>query len=1340
MNSKEFKKWSSTTSRQKMQAVRKVKSSRTIYDSDPSERRNNGSSFPHYPTSGPSTSTTTHYDAHKSRGQEHGRKQSQQSQSSVASGHSESGNMLNLNGVSSSSEDLNFIKENTASFLPQHHGPGNGGPYGDYMSPSPKQTPTQLTKMWQNLPNAAYIGNLSNKSSSTNNSERSMTPLKSSMAVIHRNTTNISSVHYEILQHLELGIQTIENKVPRELLKEMNQGMVKITLEFCGFDIENEAKFNPLYTQLEELLKIQNVHSIHNTSKMSYFVYSGPKLLEFLHTAKQSLTAFIHDPPSNQHKITAFIDVLWSYHAKRGVSSISILTLISYFELCREFKVQQDQMRELQGKLAVVRKLFDDDSAKKSRDSSPSMASSNPPPVDSTESIIVYSAQNVHPPTHHFNPSRSAHSSRPFPPPQHPQHPQHQHPPNSTHTRSPRTAQKVRRRFPVQGPPPPKHQALSVRPHAQSASTKRPHPMNKSKSHPTPSSPTKPTPSLSPSAALSKSDHSDRDREPDEFVEQHLNGETTPVLSDNDDIEQYLAAVIPPRNGYDSDLQSEMSATPQPADMAHTVIPAFMPNANLVGPMDDVMQQIEELPSPRNRDGPMAVHGSPTPTLQDLQIVDLPRPPPEIKTMQSDMTEVSNDADDELSAGSSAISSTDDTSGDGNGFKTIKTLTPDPTPHSRSSQIIVYSDTVNQGDSAGANGAGNGNKSVHPVAKKRPSRRQSQTEIAVMEQIDIRYEAKSAFTMIQPIDQQQSVNNLIRSSRNSLGQNALKDDVEQLRKEYEAALGSGSENEEGHIVDVQDMSDTASTKQDEDEDDFLDDHAVTAMRNKYVSMTSTTDSPLPIQPQSLSASTSAFSPGLASTLHDEASGALKGKRYPLRATKSMSHQMLSSSMENRYDSTFGDRTYRNQRNNDRSHSYHESESEMSAPRSGHGRHPTNDTAPSNRSGSSMAKKESVSFYAHSKHRQIVTNTEDHHDHRDHHNHHHEESRHRRRHGHSRSTSDFVGSSYGKRTPKTLQFVQFEEREDSEDRMSALSGSPGAFDTVSSGDGGKNGVRRYEGKRSHDDSHYGAGANRAAKRKKKRTIMASKSERIRQNYVVRSQYVDSHKAMGKYALDRNKSWRKWIQLLQSHDNDIANVRATEQVQALIDFARMSLGNYGNWLKMKSGSFPHSGSASSGNWTTVFAVMRDFNIFLFDRQLSFSTLHDVVKEEYNALALAHFESVRQCTSNPLELYLEMTGSKTNHQIKLRCETEEDCKQWVAEINYQIHIVSDLFCNQSLRLEYADQKRSIWIPVAPPLSKMAMTHHDTDKVSLSLNAASKQHRSRSARKLPTRSAPTL
>ena len=228
--------------------------------------------------------------------------------------------------------------------------------------------------------------------------------------------------------------------------------------------------------------------------------------------------------------------------------------------------------------------------------------------------------------------------------------------------------------------------------------------------------------------------------------------------------------------------------------------------------------------------------------------------------------------------------------------------------------------------------------------------------------------------------------------------------------------------------------------------------------------------------------------------------------------------------------------------------------------------------------------------------------------------------------------------------------------------------------------------------------------------KKKRIITSKCDQIRQNYIVRANYVDQHKQFSKYSSDRNKSWKKWIKLLQSHDSDITNVANTAQVQTLIDFARMSLGNYGNWLMMKRGinqndstgsqSSIHStkSSSKSNQWITYFAIMRDFNLFLFNHQLVPSTLNDVVNEDYLALSVAHIENVRQCNSNSSELYLEVTGSKTNHKLKFRCESVEACQQWVAEMNYQIHIVSDLCCNQSLRLECADQKRSIWIPVAP------------------------------------------
>jgi len=200
--------------------------------------------------------------------------------------------------------------------------------------------------------------------------------------------------------------------------------------------------------------------------------------------------------------------------------------------------------------------------------------------------------------------------------------------------------------------------------------------------------------------------------------------------------------------------------------------------------------------------------------------------------------------------------------------------------------------------------------------------------------------------------------------------------------------------------------------------------------------------------------------------------------------------------------------------------------------------------------------------------------------------------------------------------------------------------------------------------------------------------------------------------------------------------------TEQVQALIDFSRMSLGIYGNWLKMKSeGGTADNGdsSSSSGQWTTYFAVMRDFNIFLFDHEHFPSSLEEVVSGEYSALSLAHIEGVKQCATNPTELYLEVTGSKRNQQIKFGCESVAACKQWIAEMNYQIHIVSDLLTNQALRVECADQKRNIWIPVAPPYN-VSNAHNTSNAVNVSLNAASKRHRSKSARKLFTQSGPVI
>jgi len=755
--------------------------------------------------------------------------QSQHSQCSLAS-QSESATLNNL--LSSSSEDLHhFAKESGHS----HSGT-------DCMSPSPKL----LGRVWQQTPpGGAYPG--CPQSARSGPSARSAAP--------------------DILRHLKAATATVESQVPGHFLEAMNRGAVAITLEFCGFDVES-PRFNPLMTQLEQLLVAQG-------TARGAFSFSGHCLVAFLHSAAQSVAALVADPLSPRKAHSALFDVLLSHHSKRGASSLSTNTLLSYLEMAHELRLQHQEMRALRGKLAVVKNLFDDELVAEKKQQpeqrEPAGAHSLPPPPPPPAARHQHHHHH-----HHHHHRRHPHSE-----------PQHEH--------------RVRRRFPVE------NVAATAKPTA-----------------------------------------------------------------------------LP--------TERAMSATPQPADGG-------------------------DLSAATN-------------SLQGLQIVDLPRPPPKIKTMQSDLTEASNDADDELegsSTASSVLSLAEQDSG--GGLKTIKTMTP--TPHRRSSLVLEVAKR----------------KDIRP-------RRPSRTEIAVQNEVDIRpavgAEDAGSFTMIRPMNQQQANQTLLRSSRNSLGHDALRETLSVLHKELEDG---------GRVAEAQRMSDAATTSTD---DDFLSDHDVAAMRSKYASMTS---------------------------------------------------------------------------------------------------------------------------------------------------------------------------------------------------------------------GGG------------DDGTAAGGDQSAAKRE-------SQSERVRHSYGVRANYVSSHRAMGKYAADRTKSWRKWIELLRSHDSDISDVSATEQVQALIDFARMSLGCFANWLRMRT---------QSGRWRPYFAVVRDFNILLFDRECRPSSLHDAVTVaggQYLALSLAHIEGVRLSDDDPLQIALQVTGSsEKSHRIAFRCDSADGAKQWAAEMNYQIHIVSDLCSNRALSFEYADHKRSIWVPVAPP-----------------------------------------
>ena len=328
-------------------------------------------------------------------------------------------------------------------------------------------------------------------------------------------------------------------------------------------------------------------------------------------------------------------------------------------------------------------------------------------------------------------------------------------------------------------------------------------------------------------------------------------------------------------------MQSEMSATPQPTDISNAVIKQFHPqqnnnNNNTLQPNDD-----------NNTTNNTTNNNNSVPNLSDIgPIVDMPRPPPKMKTIQS---EISNGglADDEISSPGSA-SDNDTVTNDSSGIikiKSIKTLTP--TPHTpsqrntvpRTSQIIRPA-TVEQLQSSSpstnspnsqTNGSGNGiaagnnansgvgringiNKSmssskinITPLPKKPGKRRQSWADIAI-EKIDSYPSTDintNEFKMIKPINQQQGVDNMIKEYRKSLGQSELKDTLEELRKEFDPLASSGEDEEtkdrqtnsdddnDANIVDVQEQSLTSSNKE-EDEDSFLSDDDFRVMQAKYI--------------------------------------------------------------------------------------------------------------------------------------------------------------------------------------------------------------------------------------------------------------------------------------------------------------------------------------------------------------------------------------------------------------------------------------------------------------------------------------------------------------------------
>ena len=272
--SAEFKKWSKTHTKH---VLRKAKSQN--YDGTDQQHiqtqssyyrnitnyvddyNNNYNNYQYYQPP-PMTQHQQQQQHQEERDRLHQRDRSHISQYSIVS-NSESINTLNSighipphshlsnNNISSSSED--FIKENLTNLHTQTS--------YDYTSPSPTQI--HNNRMWQHSNNGYILNhNLSNKSKDSVSTNNSIQSIKNTLQIYHEITNNLK---------YKIGILQQENILSQ--IENMNEIMVKITLEFCGFDIENTNKFNPLYTVLEQQLKIQNLSSSMYVRYGLYYIY-----------------------------------------------------------------------------------------------------------------------------------------------------------------------------------------------------------------------------------------------------------------------------------------------------------------------------------------------------------------------------------------------------------------------------------------------------------------------------------------------------------------------------------------------------------------------------------------------------------------------------------------------------------------------------------------------------------------------------------------------------------------------------------------------------------------------------------------------------------------------------------------------------------------------------------------------------------------------------------------------------------------------------------------------------------------------------------------------------------
>jgi len=282
----------------------------------------------------------------------------------------------------------------------------------------------------------------------------------------------------------------------------------------------------------------------------------------------------------------------------------------------------------------------------------------------------------------------------------------------------------------------------------------------------------------------------------------------------------------------------------------------------------------------------------------------------------------------------------------------------------------------------------------------------------------------------------------------------------------------------------------------------------------------------------------------------------------------------------------------------------------------------------------------------------------------------------------------------------------------------------------------------------------------SKKQRRDMALSSKttSKRNKRALTTWKEYVDRCESIKRRypeeVADRNKAWLQWTKMLDERDKRPNQVLSESQLWSFIDFARMSIARYANWIwwperpelaklsaaKMRSLEAAKRAQSvevgGDGNaertylserqyydhrlqllWSKKFAIVMDFNLFLFESYANPANIEETLAFEHSLLSLASSTNVVLSKKNSKDFYLNTSGKSDYRYLQFRCDGhdqhDDDAQrsEWMEELDYQIHIVHDLLAIPGIKLKIADPNATVWLPTPSPLSTASSTATPTE-----------------------------